>query len=479
VTEFQPTLPQVAESRTRPLRGMLACIVVGLILASVTLVEHPGLYTIVLGLGLCVLGPVLYSWLRGRLDYFEPIHVFGAVYFVYFGLGSVWTTNEPTLVAYDLYIVPYVPKSALFCLLGYLALLFGYYGPWSDRRDAPRRTDHLRGPMFLFLAGGLGLAGFLAVAVQERAMVTHVSLTTVISSLTQLSPIFLFAWALAWMYVYADDVSWTRKLVILGTLVPAAVITALATFSDKSLITTMIGVPIVARWYRKRRMPWLFLIALLLVLMFVIFPFYNTYRWSDPNMGRSERMVVTYQTVQSWDSNKYMFHSFEQFKRRLAMINSVAVVVRDVDRWVPYANGSTIFMPAVTYFIPRVLWPEKPVQTFGRDFGRIFRVTNPFTRDTYIAVTVPGELYWNFGVTGVLLGMGIFGAGLRLMYRRYGEGMGRDPVSQAIYILLLIQVAHLGSSLAGDLVVMVRTLVVLEAMRWVGRRLGMIQRVMG
>ena len=62
------------------------------------------------------------------------------------------------------------------------------------------------------------------------------------------------------------------------------------------------------------------------------------------------------------------------------------------------------------------------------------------------------------------------------LYRRYGEGMGRDPILQAIYILLLIQIAHLGGSLAGDLVVVVRTLVVLEVIRWVGRRFGMIER---
>jgi hypothetical protein len=99
------------------------------------------------------------------------------------------------------------------------------------------------------------------------------------------------------------------------------------------------------------------------------------------------------------------------------------------------------------------------------------------TRDTYIAVTVPGELYWNYGLAGVILGMGLLGTGLRLIYRRYGAGFGKDHVCQAIYILLLIQIAHLGASIAGDLVVLVRTLLVLEAMRWAGRHFGLIDKL--
>jgi hypothetical protein len=158
------------------------------------------------------------------------------------------------------------------------------------------------------------------------------------------------------------------------------------------------------------------------------------------------------------------------------MINSVGVVVRDVGRWTPYAKGRTIFMPIVVQFIPRVIWPDKPVGSMGRDFGRLFRVTNTFTRDTYIGVTTPGELYWNFGLPGVIAGMAMVGFALRWLYRRYGEGQV-DPIRRAIHILLIIQIAHLGASMAGDLVVMVRTLIVLEGLRWLSRHFGWLEVV--
>ena len=48
--------------------------------------------------------------------------------------------------------------------------------------------------------------------------------------------------------------------------------------SNKSMFLTLVGVPIIARWYARRRMPWLPVALLIPLMLFVIFPFYNTYR---------------------------------------------------------------------------------------------------------------------------------------------------------------------------------------------------------
>jgi len=72
--------------------------------------------------------------------------------------------------------------------------------------------------------------------------------------------------------------------------------------------------------------------------------------------------------------------------------------------------------------------------------------------------------------------MALVGFILRWLYRRYGEGQV-DPIRRAIHILLVIQIAHLGASMAGDLVVMLRTLIVLEGLRWLSRRFGWVEVV--
>ena len=234
--------------------------------------------------------------------------------------------------------------------------------------------------------------------------------------------------------------------------------------------------PIVARWYTRRTVPWTFLLVLLLVLVFAIFPFYNTYRWSDPNQGEVTRFVATYDRIQKWDSKTFMRFSLETFQTRLAMINSVAIVVRDVGRWEPYARGKTLFMPILTFFVPRVLWPDKPQTELGKDFGRRFRVTDFRNPDVFIGVTVPGELYWNFHLPGILIGMGLLGMGMRLIYRRYGESMRLDPIRRAMHILLLINIAHFaGGAIAPALVALIRTVIVLEGLRLIARHFGLIE----
>jgi len=63
-------------------------------------------------------------WQQGKLDAFESVHVLGLVYFVYFGLGAIWLVQDPVRNAYDIYLVPYVPRAVVYCTLGFGALLF-------------------------------------------------------------------------------------------------------------------------------------------------------------------------------------------------------------------------------------------------------------------------------------------------------------------------------------------------------------------
>ena len=477
MSEPQPfPLSQAAIARRpRALLSIGVCLLLAGLAASIPFVGNAMVYTLALGLFAAFAIPVWLGFTRGDLDYFEPIHIFGFLSFVYYGLGSIWTVNDPTHVAYDLYIVPYVPKALFVCLLGYLAFLAGYHGVFRRRLVVRPANERLRGPLYLALAAVLGILGFIAVAMREYRTLTHTSVSVLISTMAQLAPIFLFAWALGWLVFFSGESSRSQRAVIFGLLIPGSVITMFATFSDKSLFMTLIGVPIMARWYLKRKIPWTLLIVLLLVLVFVVFPFYYTYRWSDPRMGQADRLEATYATVRTWNADLYLRYSVELFVKRLALVNSVAVIVRDTPRWVPYARGDTLFMPTLVYFVPRVLWPDKPVNLFGREFGRTFRVTNYFSRDTYIAATVPGELYWNFDVPGVIVGMALLGLVMRWLYRRYIEGYGHDPIHRAIGILLAIEVAHLGASLAATVVAVLRTIVLLEAMRFVGRHLGLVE----
>lgn len=452
------------------MRAALLCLATAGLCASIPFMEHPGLYAIAAGLLLCFLVPAWNDWRRNQLDIFEPIHVLGLIYFIYFGLGSLWLVAEPEL-AYDYQLVAHVPRAALYVLLGYLSLLAGYYGPWRGRRLLSRDESPRGSLLFLLLPGVLGLAGSLASMVHHDRMLFGQTLSVFMSSLSQLAPLFLFAWALLWLLLLAKRSTFRQRLTWL-ILAPGAALVLYKTFSNKTTIMSLLVIPVLAMWYARRRVPWKTLLLLLLLLIFIVFPLYNTYRVTDIHLEHSKRLELTYRMVQDWDTEQYMTRSWGTFKARMAMINSVAVVVRDTPRWVPFAKGETIFMPTLTYFVPRVLWPDKPIQRTGREFADKFRVTGGLDASTTIASTVVGEMYWNFGLPGVLLGMALMGAMMRWIYRRYGESQALDPLRRALYLLLLLSLLHFDAAVASALVNLVRIILAVEALRWVGRTYG-------
>ena len=471
-----PLAAMPVANRVRSLRLAGIFVFVGMICSILPFVENSGLYMIVLALGVACAAPAWFDWVNGRLDYFEPVHAISFMFFVYFGLGSIWTVNNPTRVAYDIHLVPYISGAAFYCFLGYIGFLVGYYAPFRTRAVPRLRAERLDGNVFLLVIATMGLAGLLSLGVLETAIRQGRSFSIVVATMSQLWPLFLFSWALAWVVFFSGMASRGQKWVLFGVLVPGVLIAGYSTFSDKSMALTLVVVPMVARWYAKHKMPWTFLIVTVLVLIFVLFPLYNTFRWFDLGISRGERVGMAVETIQSWDSENFMRFSLGTFKARLAMVNSVAIVMRDSPKWVPLRYGETIFMPTVAYFIPRVFWPEKPAMNFGREFGRTFRVTNVRTGDVFIGPTIPGELYWNFGLPGIVIGMALMGTLVRFLYRRYGGLSGVGPILIATHIVLLVQWVHfVGGTVAGGLVGVVRLVIMLEVLRWLGRNYGLLK----
>ncbi|HXV75833.1 MAG TPA: hypothetical protein VD788_05885, partial [Candidatus Polarisedimenticolaceae bacterium] len=440
--------------------GLLALGCAALALA-VPFLGNPWLYALAALLLACFLLPVWNDLQLGRLDPFETIHVMGLRYFAFFGLGAVWTFQNPGDVAYDKYIPPYLLPATFYCVIGYFALLFAYYAPPFRRDAAPAVEERPNGIVFTLIPGAIGLLGSMAAALWNWAAWAGIALSGAVSALGQLTPLYHFAWALCWLLVFSRSTSRPQRLALLAFFLPASVLIVASTLTDKSLAMTIAGTPLAALWYARGKLPWKTLCALLLVLIFVIFPFFNTFRLFDPRIPLSNRIEMTTRVIRTWDLEAYLAQSATAVQRRLALINSVAVVVRDTPRWVPYAEGSTLFLPAIAYFIPRAIWPDKPRFTLGREFGETFRVIHILDEKSSIAATVPGELYWNFDFPGIVVGMAVWGAAMRFFYVRYGQAHGQDPVRRAIHILLLIQFVHFGGGLAAQSVLLLRTLILL------------------
>ncbi len=97
--------------------------------------------------------------------------------------------------------------------------------------------------------------------------------------------------------------------------------------------------------------------------------------------------------------------------RRISAIRLLDRAVRETPGRVPFFAGETL-RPLLFVAIPRVLWPDKPHENIGNRIGHAYRILNPDDRSTSINLPWIVEFYINFGVKGVILGLGLVGIAL-------------------------------------------------------------------
>jgi len=106
---------------------------------------------------------------------------------------------------------------------------------------------------------------------------------------------------------------------------------------------------------------------------------------------------------------------------RLTLKGSVDMIVTKTGILTPFQLGHTL-MPMLTAFVPRLIWHGKPNMRAGQIVNRDFHVSA--SRNTYISISHLGELYWNFGWGGVIIGMSAIGALLGFLGARFNLADG-------------------------------------------------------
>lgn len=120
---------------------------------------------------------------------------------------------------------------------------------------------------------------------------------------------------------------------------------------------------------------------------------------------------------------------------RLTLKGSVEVIVYGTGRYAPFQHGYTL-TPLITTFIPRILWSDKPSIPTGQIMNRTFHLSE--SPDTYISPSHLGELYWNFGWAGVVVGMALIGLLLGFIGGRFNLAQAAT-VTRILVILITVR----------------------------------------
>jgi len=149
----------------------------------------------------------------------------------------------------------------------------------------------------------------------------------------------------------------------------------------------------------------------------------------------------------------------QSFLERATDKAAVEMFVTHVGKDKPFKMGETLDQ-LLYVFVPRVIWSDKPGANSAQTFNREFHLSED--PDTHISPTFLGELYWNFGYMGVVLGMTLFGLIFGFVAKRFDPSTGTSITRVLVIIVTLYETAlGQGGQIELAYVVWIRTLVLI------------------
>ncbi len=202
-------------------------------------------------------------------------------------------------------------------------------------------------------------------------------------------------------------------------------------------------------WYERKRIP-IILIGILL-LFFVAFNSikgeYRALTWGEGAYSQSSPIEKAQLFIDIAIKRYFSPDNTSQSKANLETSSELAVsrtahiilfseVIEDTPKLVPYWGGKT-YAPLFTSYIPRALWPDKPIENTGNVFGRRYRYLGSNDYGTSWNLPWIVEMYINFGNSGVLTGMSLVGLLLAFLDQKLNSPrMGSMQVVIGATILL-------------------------------------------
>lgn len=255
-------------------------------------------------------------------------------------------------------------------------------------------------------------------------------------------------------------------ILALGTVIEAAVSTRAG--SKAALMYSFLPCLWLFAHHRRYR-KWLIPLALSMIALYltVVAPVINASRnlhWSE-GANQTERIqrVFFSERRQSVDVGEQL----EALLSRQFEPAPVAFLYREVERS-GLRYGETMDYLAYA-FIPRFFWPEKPHVTRGAWFTLYLgQARNEREVSTSTGQMAVGELYWNFGLLGVILGLIFLGAFIGALWRLAGVAPKNDGLLMVLYIslcLTMVDVAEAGTLLVS----LVYRAIVIGSVIWILR----------
>ncbi|HSK70149.1 MAG TPA: hypothetical protein VK892_00530 [Pyrinomonadaceae bacterium] len=394
------------------------------------------LFPWVLLTGVVVAMPNVYLWYRNSFHLFHPLTLAAWSYFLpaFFAGGLILAAgfSEPYYLAFIQNIHYDLPLTMLVIMLGYIGLTIGFFLPLGRKlgeaagKMLPNwewKPENLFFPGFVLLILGFfnNIFGFVVgvLGYQKLAEIGQYDGMLFLMTLLWLQASFLL-----WLVLFKRNKLDFNAVLTVGVLMVTGLLKALYAGNRGGLyqlfILIFMAYLLSGRQFKLKQ--GMIAGGSLILVIFIGMIYGTTFRsikGTEEQVGvdqYTENIFATFEEVGKRDNVKTLEQGFSSLAERLDTVSVLAVVVSNYEDLKPYEEGygldNNIWKDTATFFIPRVVWADKPVASEPRLYSELYFDYG----ENSFPITPMGDLLRNYGFWGVFLGMALLGFVLRLIY---------------------------------------------------------------
>lgn len=150
-------------------------------------------------------------------------------------------------------------------------------------------------------------------------------------------------------------------------------------------------------------------LAYMVVFLVMAFPIFQAYRAASGERGldraqalqQLDRVLDSVMSARARETEGAGRERSESFLERTSIKGNLDLLLEHVGNDVPYLQGQSLVAIPMA-FVPRLVAADKEDVNIGALFGKMVDKSDS---GVFISISHLGELYWNFGWTGVIFGM--------------------------------------------------------------------------
>jgi hypothetical protein len=414
--------------------------------------------------GIAVAVPNLYLIYKGKFNLFNPLVFAAWIYFfpAFFVGGLVLASglSEPYYLAFVRDERNDLPLTLIYVILGYLGLAAGYFLPFGKNLgkklgdylpDWNWKPEQVILPGLLLLA--LGYFNTILAFIYGILGYQRVEETGVYDGLLFLTTLWgIEASFLLWMVIFRTKKLNLTHYIIAGILLVSALTKSAFQGNRGSLIFFLILISCAfilseRKIFLRHKIYGAALLILALIVGMIYGTTFRSVRQSEEHVSMevyAESIVETMGKVSEQDISATLGNGFSALAERIESVSPLAVVVSNYEILRPYEESycldNNIWKDSVTFFIPRIIWNDKPVASEARKYGDLYF---NFGENSFV-VTPMGDLLRNFGPVGVPIGMIILGFIIRLIYACLIENREFSFWRTTLFYMLITNLSYEG-----------------------------------